>query len=148
MAQKRYAAAEALYAKRERLFRHNAEFLIGWSRLYYEQGRKDEAKDKLLEAEIEAMFDTKALEGVARELEARGDLAEAIATYQKIVGLDLRMGPILAPQIEKLTARLEPKTPPAPPRRNGAPAPSAAKRSGSAPATATAAAAASPAKMR
>jgi len=150
-AQKRYAAAEALYAKRERFFRHNAEFLIGWSRLYFEQGKKDEAKDKLVEAEIEAMFDTKALGDVARELEARGDLAEAIATYQKIVGLDSRMGPILTPQIEKLTARLEPKTqpgPPTPPRRNGAPGSAAKQRTWSPPVPTTAAASASTAKMR
>jgi tetratricopeptide (TPR) repeat protein len=110
-AQKRYAAAEALYAKRARLFRHNAQFLMGWSRLYFEQGKKDEAKNKLLEAQVEAMFDPQTLEGVARELEARGDIAEAIAAYQKIVAIDPRMAEALTPQIEKLAARLEPQAP-------------------------------------
>ena len=110
-AQKHYAPAEALYAKRERLFRHNAQFLTGWSRLYQEEGKKDEAKDKLLEAQVEAMFDARALEGVARELEARGDIAEAIAAYQKIVSVDPKMADVLTPQIEKLSARLEPKAP-------------------------------------
>ncbi len=110
-AQKRFAAAEALYAKRGRLFRHNAQFLIGWSRLYFQAGKKDEAKAKLLEAQVEAMFDHKTLEVIAREFEARGDLAEAIAAYQKIVGLDVKMAEILTPQIDKLSARLEPKAP-------------------------------------
>ncbi|HTO78304.1 MAG TPA: tetratricopeptide repeat protein [Methylocystis sp.] len=116
VAQKHYAAAEALYAKRERLFRHNAQFLMGWSRLYLEEGKKDDAKDKLLEAQVEAMFDTRALESVARELEARGDIPEAIAAYQKIVAVDPKMAEILTPQIDKLSARLEPKTPVAQPR--------------------------------
>ncbi len=136
-AQKHYAPAEALYAKRERLFRHNAQFLTGWSRLYQEEGKKDEAKDKLLEAQVEAMFDAKALEGVARELEARGDIAEAIAAYQKIVAVDPKMAEVLAPQIEKLSARLEPKAP----ERVAAPAASTK-------ATERAAASAAPSKSR
>jgi tetratricopeptide (TPR) repeat protein len=110
-AQKLYSAADALYAKRERLFRHNAQFLMGWSRLYQEQGKKDEAKDKLLEAQVEAMFDPKMLEGVARELEARGDIAEAIAAYQKIVAVDPKMAAILTSQIDKLSARLDAQAP-------------------------------------
>jgi tetratricopeptide (TPR) repeat protein len=123
-AQKRLGAAEALYAKRGRLFRHNAQFLIGWSRLYFEAGKKEEAKAKLLEAQVEAMFDPKTLEDIAREFEARGDIAEAIAAYQKIVGLDLKMAEILTPQIDKLAARLEPKAP----ERVAAPAAPAAAR--------------------
>ncbi len=110
-AQKRFGAAEALYAKRARHFRHNPQFLMGWSRLYFDQGKKDEAKSKLLEAQVEAMFDPKTLEGVARELEARGDLGEAIAAYQKIIGIDPKMAETLTPQIDKLSARLEPKAP-------------------------------------
>ncbi len=57
------------------------------------------------------MFDPQTLEEVARELEARGDIAEAIAAYQKIVAIDPRLGDALTPQIDKLSARLEPKAP-------------------------------------
>jgi tetratricopeptide (TPR) repeat protein len=136
LAQKRYAAAEALYAKGERLFRHNAQFLMGWSRLYLEEGKKDEAKEKLLEAQVQAMFDPKTLESVARELEARGDIAEAIAAYQKIVAVDPKMAEVLTPQIDKLSARLQPRAP----ERTAAPA---------APATASErAAAGAPSKAR
>ncbi len=110
-AQKRFATADALYAKRARLFRHNAQFLLNWSRLSFDAGKKDEAKAKLLEAQVEAMFDPKTLEAIAREFEARGDTAEAIAAYQKIIGLDAKMAEALAPQIDKLSARLDPKAP-------------------------------------
>ena len=110
---------------------------MGWSRLYLEEGKKDEAKEKLLEAQVQAMFDPKTLESVARELEARGDIAEAIAAYQKIVAVDPKMAEVLTPQIDKLSARLQPKAP----ERMAAPA--------AAPATASArAASAAPSKAR
>ena len=143
-------ATEALYAKRERFFRHNAEFLIGWSRLSSGPRQEDEAKNEICRGRDRAMFDTKALGDVAR---ARG--ARRARGSDRHLSEDRRpgfaeSGPILTPQIDKLTARLEPKTPPAPAsatKRSGAPG-SAARRVWSPPVPTTAAASASTAKLR
>jgi len=120
--QKHFPAAEAIFEKYQQAFQHDAEFLMAWSRLYLEEGKKDEAKDKLLSAQVEAVFDPKTLASVARELEARGDISEAIVAYRKIVVADPKTATLIDPQIEKLSARLpvKPAAPTLPPRATAA----------------------------
>jgi tetratricopeptide (TPR) repeat protein len=120
--QKRFPAAEALYQRQERGLRHDAQFLMGWSHLLLDEGKADDAKDKLLQAQLEAQSNPRAIEDIAREFEARGDVTEAIAAYQKAITVDPKLSGILTPLVDKLAARLAPKptAPAVPPRATAA----------------------------
>jgi tetratricopeptide (TPR) repeat protein len=120
--EKQFAAAETMFAKFARNFSHDAEFLIGWSRLLAEEGKKAEADAKLQEAQAAAQSNAAALENVARDFESRGDVPEAIAAYEKVVEADPKMSEVVAPAIEKLKAQLAAK------KAAVDPAPTGAKR--------------------
>ena len=85
ISEKQFAAAEAIFTKYARNFSHDPEFLIGWSRLLAEEGKKAEADAKLQEAQAAAQSNAAALENVAKDFEARGDIPEAIAAYEKVI---------------------------------------------------------------
>ncbi len=110
VSQKRFPAAEATFSKHAHSFGHDPEFLIGWSHLLSEEGKKAEAGAKLQEAQTAAQSNAVALESVARDFESRGEIPEAIATYEKVIAADPKMTEIITPYIQKLTARLPART--------------------------------------
>ncbi len=106
VSQKRFPAADAVFAKHAHNFGHDPEFLIGWSHLLTEEGKKAEAGAKLQEAQVAAQSNAVAMESVARDFESRGEIPEAIAAYEKVVAADPKMVDVITPYIQKLSARL------------------------------------------
>ena len=105
-AQKRLADAEALFVKNAKGFDKNQDFQIGWSEVLWIEGKKADAAAKLKQVIEDGESPPKVFESGGRILEARSEIAEAIAAYQKAMGLDPRMQDVLRPHIEQLAARL------------------------------------------
>jgi len=115
IAQKRFSVADAIFTKHAQGFAHDPEFLIGWSHLLLEEGKKAESEAKLADAQTAARGNPVTLQNVARDFESRGEIPEAIAAYEKVIAADPKMTEVITPYIEKLTKRLTPPAPPSTP---------------------------------